>query len=157
MPFAEFKGDVGVPYCTGSTFGAAGCLYNNAQNAYTPQNQRTTLNLDFDKFDKEVITHIHDQDKNIPLVTVLVSGRPMLIPNVVANSSAVVSAWLPGTAGGDGIANALTGNYRFKPSGNADKRNTLAFDWPKTHVFLSLFRNLSNNSQFMKLQANSPA
>lgn len=64
----------------------------------------------------------------------------MLVQNAVGNSSAVISAWLPGTSGGDGIANALTGRYRFRPGGSSDRRNTLAFDWPKTHVFLSVFR-----------------
>jgi len=81
----------------------------------------------------------------------------MLIQDVVNNSSAVMSAWLPGTAGGDGIANALTGKYRFRPSGSADRRNTLAFDWPKTHVFHYLFRILSNSFPFTKHQESSRA
>jgi beta-glucosidase len=72
----------------------------------------------------------------------LVAGRPMIIENVLANSTAVVSAWLPGTAGGDGIVDALTGKYLFKPNGASDRRNTLAFDWPKTQVRLLLFRLL---------------
>jgi beta-glucosidase len=58
----------------------------------------------------------------------------MLVENVVNSSKAAVGAWLPGTAGGDGIANALTGKYRFRPNGSSDRRNTLAFDWPKTSV-----------------------
>ena len=33
----------------------------------------------------------------------------MLIEPFVQGSQAVISAWLPGTAGGHGIANALTG------------------------------------------------
>ena len=58
----------------------------------------------------------------------------MLIDKIMSSSTAVVSAWLPGTAGGYGIYNALSGKYRFRPNGNNDRRNTLAFDWPKTHV-----------------------
>jgi len=58
----------------------------------------------------------------------------------LATSTAVVSAWLPGTAGGDGIIDALTGKYLFKPNGASDRRNTLAFDWPKTQVTLVLSR-----------------
>ena len=58
----------------------------------------------------------------------------MLVENVVSQSDAVVSAWWPGTAGGDGIVNALTGKYRFRANGSGDRRNTLAFDWPRTHV-----------------------
>ena len=56
VPYAEFKGDVGVPYCTNSShFENKGCLYYNALNFYTPELERETLNLDFDSFDKEVI------------------------------------------------------------------------------------------------------
>ena len=58
----------------------------------------------------------------------------MLINSFADQSQAIISAWLPGTAGGHGIANALTGKYRFKPNGSGDRRNTLAFDWPRTHV-----------------------
>lgn len=66
----------------------------------------------------------------------------MIIESVLANSTAVVSAWLPGTSGGDGIVDALTGKYLFKPSGASDRRNTLAFDWPKTQVTFVLYRLL---------------
>jgi len=52
MPFAEFKGDVGVPYCTGSSLFSSGCLYNNVNNPYTPQSQRATLELNYERFDK---------------------------------------------------------------------------------------------------------
>jgi beta-glucosidase len=58
----------------------------------------------------------------------------MIIQDVLAESSAVVAAWLPGTSGGDGIVDALTGKYVFRPNGASDRRNTLAFDWPKTQV-----------------------
>jgi len=79
-----------------------------------------------------VITHIREQDKNIPLLTVILAGRPMLIENVLNESSAVLAAWLPGTSGGEGIVNAITGKYRLRPNGASDRKNTLAFDWPKT-------------------------
>ena len=100
MPFAEMKGDVGVPYCTNKPLYYVGCLYGNAYNPYTPENERETLNLDYQDFDKQVIQNVQEQDSNIPVVTVLFSGRPMLIDNVVSTSKAIVSAWLPGTTGG---------------------------------------------------------
>lgn len=84
------------------------------------------------------------------MVTVLVAGRPMIIADVVSTSNAVVSAWLPGTAGGDGIVNALMGKYRFRPNGASDRRNTLAFDWPKTQVIFLLFRLPLSFSQFTR-------
>lgn len=73
-----------MPYCVNQTIlGGVGCLYDNIGHPYLPPHERTTLLLDFEKFDKEVITHIKDQDKNIPLLTVILAGRPMLIENVL--------------------------------------------------------------------------
>ena len=110
-------------------------MYPNANNPYLNEhNQKSALTIDFEKFDKEVISNIHEHNKEIPLVSVTVTGRPMVFNNVYETSHAVISAWLPGTAGGDGIVNALTGKYRFRSGGESDRRNTLAFDWPKTTV-----------------------
>ncbi len=47
----------------------------------------------------------------VPVVTILVSGRPLLIEPVLPKSRAVLAAWLPGTEG-QGIAEVLFGDYR---------------------------------------------
>ena len=143
MPFAEMAGDVGIPYCQNrDIYDNKGCLYWSGLNPYVPDNQRASLDLNYETFDQQVISNIHEKDSGIPIATVLLSGRPMLINSFVDQSQAIISAWLPGTAGGDGIANALTGKYKFRPNGSGDRRNTLAFDWPRTHVSFSLLRTL---------------
>jgi beta-glucosidase len=58
----------------------------------------------------------------IPVVVVVVSGRPMILGDVLDQASAVVAAWLPGTEG-QGVADVLFGDY--KPTGK------LSFTWPK--------------------------
>jgi beta-glucosidase len=58
----------------------------------------------------------------IPVVVVLVSGRPMILGDVLDTASAVVAAWLPGSEG-QGVADVLFGDY--KPTGK------LSFTWPK--------------------------
>jgi len=58
----------------------------------------------------------------IPVVVVLVSGRPMLLGEVLSTADAVVAAWLPGTEG-DGVADVLFGAH--KPGGK------LSFSWPR--------------------------
>ena len=58
----------------------------------------------------------------IPVVVVLVSGRPMLLDGVLEEADAVVAAWLPGTEG-LGVTDVLFGDHA--PTGK------LSFTWPK--------------------------
>jgi hypothetical protein len=60
----------------------------------------------------------------------------MIIDDIMANSNAVLHAFLPGTSGGQGIIDALTGAYIIRPGGQTDLRNSLSFDWPKNSVIL---------------------
>ena len=50
------------------------------------------------------------RDSGTPYVIVLVSGRPMIITNQIADADAFVAAWLPGTEG-QGVADVLFGDY----------------------------------------------
>lgn len=59
----------------------------------------------------------------VPVVTVLVSGRPLIIGAALAQSDALVAAWLPGTEG-DGVADVLFGSR--KPTGK------LPVTWPRS-------------------------
>jgi hypothetical protein len=60
----------------------------------------------------------------------------MFIDKILADSNALLHAFLPGTSGGQGIVDVLIGAYRLRPNGQSDLRNTLSFDWPKNTVFL---------------------
>jgi beta-glucosidase len=57
-----------------------------------------------------------------PLVIVLLSGRPLILGDVLDSASALVAAWLPGTEGA-GIADVLSG--AVKPTGK------LPCSWPR--------------------------
>ncbi|HEV2351501.1 MAG TPA: glycoside hydrolase family 3 N-terminal domain-containing protein [Terriglobia bacterium] len=59
----------------------------------------------------------------IPVVVILISGRPMIIDAVLGKADAFLAAWLPGTEG-EGVADVLFGDY--KPTGK------LTFSWPRT-------------------------
>jgi len=69
---------------------------------------------------------MHAKDANIPVVSILFSGRPMIVNDMLAKSNAFVAAWLPGTTGGEAVVQALFGEYLFRSSGNA---NTLPVPW----------------------------
>jgi beta-glucosidase len=60
---------------------------------------------------------------NIPLVVILLSGRPMILGDTLDQSSAFIAAWLPGSEG-QGVADILFGDK--KPTGK------LSYLWPKT-------------------------
>ena len=59
----------------------------------------------------------------VPLVTVVISGRPLILGPALEASDAIVAAWLPGTEG-DGVADVLFG--RNAPTGK------LPFTWPRS-------------------------
>lgn len=63
------------------------------------------------------------QVAGIPLVTVLISGRPLIVGDALEASDAFVAAWLPGTEG-SGVADVLLGSV--SPSGK------LPVSWPRS-------------------------
>ncbi len=63
------------------------------------------------------------KQNGIPVVAVLVSGRPLIVSDILPYTDAMIAVWLPGSEGGDGIADILFGNHN--PSGQ------LSFSWPK--------------------------
>ena len=137
-PYAEMVGDVNIPYCQNqSVFGGDGCLW--WQNPYSPNLQPKTLEVTFNDFERKVVDRIKEQDKNIPIVSVLLSGRPMIINDILNESAAFVSAFLPGTSGGQGIIDSIFGSYTFRPNGSSSGANTLSFDWPKSMDSLKNF------------------
>jgi len=77
--------------------------------------------LKLNKKDLDVIKRL--KNKNIPVVVVLFSGRPMIITDEIDQWDSLVAAWLPGTEG-QGISDVLFGDYN--PTGK------LSFSWPKS-------------------------
>ena len=77
----------------------------------------------------------------IPVVTVLVSGRPMIVTDILGKTDALLAAWLPGTEG-QGVADVLFGDY--KPTGK------LSFSWPRSMAQLPLNINTPNYDPLFK-------
>ncbi|HET6930184.1 MAG TPA: glycoside hydrolase family 3 N-terminal domain-containing protein [Candidatus Acidoferrum sp.] len=60
--------------------------------------------------------------QGIPVVAVMLSGRPLYTNPQINAADAFVEAWLPGSEG-EGVADVLTGKYDFT--------GKLSFSWPK--------------------------
>lgn len=80
-----------------------------------------SFDLALEETDVNAVRNLREQ--GVPTVVVLVSGRPLLINDVLDDADAFVAAWLPGTEG-QGVADVLFGD--FTPSGR------LSFTWPKS-------------------------
>ncbi|MBP1964409.1 glycoside hydrolase family 3 N-terminal domain-containing protein [Paenibacillus aceris] len=60
---------------------------------------------------------------NLKVVIILLSGRPLVITKDIDSWDAVVEAWLPGSEGGNGIADVVFGDYDFQ--------GKLPYTWPR--------------------------
>ena len=78
-------------------------------------------NLDLSEADTALIAKA--KATGAPVVTVLYSGRPLVLGPALKESDAFVAAWLPGTEG-EGMTDVLFGDTPFK--------GTLARNWPKS-------------------------
>jgi beta-glucosidase len=83
------------------------------------------------KGDRDVLTLAQEdadaigrmKSAGIPVVVIVVSGRPLILGEALEKADAVVAAWLPGSEGA-GVADVLFGDY--KPTGK------LSMAWPRT-------------------------
>jgi len=79
-----------------------------------------TFDLSLSARDVGIVERVCDA---MPCVVILISGRPMLINDVLEASDAFIAAWLPGTEGG-GVADVLFGDYDFV--------GRLPMSWPRS-------------------------
>jgi len=87
--------------------------------------------LSLDKEDLAAIANV--KKAGIPVVVILIAGRPMILGEALAQADALLAGFLPGTEG-QGIADVLFGDY--KPTGK------LSFSWPKSMDQLPLNINM---------------
>ena len=87
--------------------------------------------LSLDAADVAVVNNM--KKAGIPVVVIIISGRPMIVNNILSKSDALVAAFLPGTEG-QGITDVLFGDYN--PTGK------LSFSWPRSNDQLPLNINM---------------
>jgi beta-glucosidase len=98
-PYAEMKGDITFPASIRHT-------------SRYPQ-------------DRQALDRV--SGKGVPIVTILFSGRPVGVSDLINRSDAFVAAWLPGTEG-LGLTDLLLAKSDGKPA--FDFTGRLSFDWP---------------------------
>jgi beta-glucosidase len=113
-PYAEGMGDIRAPGPV-----PAGSRPAGQPAPLSPYGQTLELRL-LHPEDLAVIRAI--EAKGIPVVAVLVSGRPLIIDTELQHTKAFVAAWLPGSEG-QGVADVLFGDFPFT--------GVLSFNWPR--------------------------
>ncbi|MDX6515904.1 MAG: beta-glucosidase, partial [Gaiellaceae bacterium] len=78
--------------------------------------------LALDAADQAVLARV--RESGVPMVVVVVSGRPLILGDGVAGWEGLVAAWLPGSEG-SGVADVLFGDVT--PGGK------LPHSWPRSH------------------------
>lgn len=115
-PYAEGMGDIR----TGDdVIVQAGSQIKGLLKVLEPYGDSLVL-ADLHPEDIQAITNI--ASRGIPVVTVILSGRPLVTNKELDASTAFVAAWLPGSEG-QGIPDVLFGDYDFT--------GKLSFSWPK--------------------------
>ena len=114
VPYAEGMGDIrtGGRVASGSGFGGP-------TSQLSPYGRTVELS---ELHPEDLATIRAIAAKGIPVATVLVSGRPLVVNHELAESAAFVAAWLPGSEG-HGVADVLFGDHDFQ--------GTLSFTWPE--------------------------
>ncbi|CDN43790.1 glycoside hydrolase family 3 N-terminal domain-containing protein [Paenibacillus sp. P22] len=96
-----------------------------------------TSNLNLNTEDLATLANVRAADPELPIVLVLVSGRPMTIGDQLKDIQGLVAAWLTGTEG-DGVADVLLGSKDFT--------GKLPLKWPFS---LSAYDHAGDSGQFL--------
>jgi beta-glucosidase len=113
-PYAEFLGDTDSPSFSNTGTGqnpSGNTIYDNALPGIVSDVQAANATA------------------KIPLVLVLMSGRPILIQSYLSTFDAIVAAWLPGSEG-EGLADLLYGDAQFT--------GKLSKSWPMDNTTLPI-------------------
>jgi beta-glucosidase len=119
--------------------GAAGSDVAIAVIGETPYAEMRGDRADLALSAEDLQTLANLKSAGIPVVTVIVSGRPVILEGVLDRTNALLAAWLPGTEGA-GVADVLFGDY--KPTGK------LSFTWPRSMAQMPINKNTGGDPLF---------
>ncbi|MBU2446265.1 MAG: glycoside hydrolase family 3 C-terminal domain-containing protein [Bacteroidetes bacterium] len=103
--------------------GAEGADFGIVVIGETPYAEGNGDRSDLNISQEDLLAIVKMKGAGIPVLTILISGRPMILGQALSISDALISAWLPGTEG-QGVADVIFGDYN--PTGR------LTHSWPRT-------------------------
>jgi len=114
-PYAEGLGDVREDQSV-----AAGSSFIRPELNLVPYGKTLELAI---KHPEDLQTIKNITAKGIPVISLLISGRPLVVNQELEESKAFIAAWLPGSEG-QGVADVIFGDYDFQ--------GKLSFSWPRS-------------------------
>jgi beta-glucosidase len=89
--------------------------------------------LDLPGLQRMLVEAVFDRAKDLrkPVIAILFSGRPLVVPWLVERANAVLAAWFPGSEAGNAIGDVITG--RAGPSGRTP------MSWPRATGQIPVF------------------
>ena len=120
-PYAEMMGDIRVPGLLQEYKSFPNSTPIPIDDTEVAEVYATNLYL-HEMHPEDMATIKNITSRGIPVVTVMICGRPLVVEQELAASSAFVVAWLPGSEG-QGVAEVLFGDF--------DIQGTLSFSWPR--------------------------
>jgi beta-glucosidase len=102
--------------------GAAGAEVGIVVIGETPYAEGVGDRNDLRLASEDMAAVVRVKNTGVPVVTILISGRPLIVGPILDYCDALMAAWLPGTEG-QGIADVLFGDYN--PTGK------LSHSWPR--------------------------
>ena len=143
LPHAEIRHSAGVEIETADTTRIAGAVDQcaNADAIILCLGEAATMSgeaasraqLGLPGIQRRLAEAVFDraQRLGIPVIVVLFSGRPLVVPWLVEGANAVLAAWFLGSEAGNAIADVLTG--RVSPSGRTP------VTWPRAAGQIPIF------------------
>lgn len=122
---AACAGADAVVLCLGETADLSGEAASRA-HPQLPENQQQLVDA--------VVDAVRGRDAPVPVIAVLFSGRPLVIPRLAAQVDALLAAWFPGSEAGHALADVLTG--AASPSGRTP------MTWPRALGQVPLFHGM---------------
>lgn len=125
VPYAEMLGDIrveglakGLKISRGSTSDDS---YDSDEIAIMKKGPYGTHLYLHQLHPEDIATIKNITSKGIPVIAIMICGRPLVIEQELAESKAFVVAWFPGSEG-RGVADVIFGDYDFQ--------GKLSFSWP---------------------------